>query len=779
MLFIMIQSVQLAQAQPQQLFPAVSASLQDDATTLWSNPANFSFSPKSSRAYVAQFSETSTSLGLARQLGVLGTGLHYTNDETLGDWWSFGTGLALRLDDHLSFGTTSTWHSLDSVDNNFVSWDLGLGYRPLQWLGFGASWNNLGAKTATQMTETVSLSSGLSLLDSRLQVGVDYISDPSTLTTDVGVVQYTLRTFPLQGIALQVQGQGTDQIGLGLSLGHGYGTIGGFSSFGETNITSIVGTSGIDDTSIFARGRRIAYFEMNDGIPYQNASGLFSAPSENYFSFYNRVHKASTDPAIKGMVFHIHNLSFSLAQLQELRRELEEAKRRGKKILIYLEGSPGNGEYYFASVASKIYLHPAGSLELTGLHSERMYFKGLFDQLGVKAEFVRRSDYKSSPEQYTHTKGSEASKEQSRELLDSMYSHLTTEIGKNRSLPEATVVALIDTAPFTAAQALEKGFVDELMFRDEFRDVLDTEFGDFHRLERNYGHQTPSGWKHNSEIALIPITGMITSGRSQAPGLFGGSLNAGSETIIAQLEEAADDSNVKAIVIRVDSPGGSAFASDQIWRAVELAKREKPVIVSMGGVAASGGYYVAAGADRIFAEDTTITGSIGVYSGKFNLSGLASMLHVNIETDDRGKNAGLYSSFTSWDDEQRKKMEDNVEDTYIRFKTVVSEGRSLPMETVETIAQGHVWSGTKAKEIGLVDNIGGLFEAIEYAKEEANITFGGSTLVQYEAGSSNSLYKFEVKMQEALTHPIERDISFLQELSKENCWLIEPTLRIY
>ena len=781
MLFTIIHLLQFAQAAPQmqQMFPAISASLQDDATTLWNNPANFSFSPKSSRAYVANFSENRNSFGFARQLGILGTGLQYSNDINAGDWWSFGTALALKLDDHLSFGTTSTWHSIDAAGDNFVSWDLGLGYRPLQWLGFGASWNNIGSNAPGQMTEAIAISSGISLLDTRLQLGVDYISEPASITEELGDIRYTVRTFPLKGLSLQLQGKGSEEIGVGLNLGHGYGTIGGYSTFGDEVSHSFVGTNGVDDTSIFARGRRVAYFEMKESIPYQSSSSLFSSPTETYFSFYNRVHKASTDPAIKGLVFHIHNLSFSLAQLQELRRELEEAKRRGKKVLIYLEGSPGNGENDFASAASKVYLHPAGSLELTGLQSERMYYKGLLDQLGIKAEFVRKSDYKSSPEQYTHSKGSEASKEQTKELLDSIYKHLTTEIGKKRSLPDTTVTTLIDSAPFTAQQALNKGFVDELMYADEFKATLDTEFGDFHRVEDNYGHQSPSGWKHNSEIALIPITGVITPGKSQAPGLFGGSFNAGATTIVAQLEEAADDSAVKAIVIRVDSPGGSAFASDQIWRAVELAKREKPVIVSMGGMAASGGYYVAAPANAIFAEDTTITGSIGVYSGKFNVRGLASMLHVNVETEQRGKNASIYSSFVPWDEDQRQKMEDHAEDTYIRFKTVVSKGRGLTMEQVEEVAQGHVWSGIKAQEIGLVDNIGGLFEAIDYAKDAADINFGGLTLIQYQAGSSNSLYKFEVTMQEMLTHPIERDLSLLQELSEENCWLIEPTLRIY
>ena len=182
------------------------------------------------------------------------------------------------------------------------------------------------------------------------------------------------------------------------------------------------------------------------------------------------------------------------------------------------------------------------------------------------------------------------------------------------------------------------------MYRVEFKETLDEEFGDFHRMEKDYGYQSPSGWDHNSEIALIPITGVIMPGDSQSPGLLGGSFNAGANTIIAQLEEASEDSAVKAIVIRVDSPGGSAFASDQIWRAITLAKKEKPVIVSMGGMAASGGYHVSAPANAIFAEDTTITGSIGVYSGKFNLQGLASMLHVNIETEQRGKNANIYSS---------------------------------------------------------------------------------------------------------------------------------------
>jgi protease IV len=761
------------------IFPAVSASLQDDATTIWTNPANFAFAPASTRAYGIQLAPDYQQFGYARQLGILGTGISYKDEATLGSWWSIRSALALRIDDRLSFSTTSTWHSIETLDDNMITWGAGLGWRPFKWLGFGATIENIGMDLEEyEITEEVRMSSGLSLLQNRLQVGVDYMSPLNDLTNIMGEVQYTIKGRPMNGLSVQFHGRGNDEFGMGISVGYGSGAVGGYSTFGPNNSYTIHGNSGINDTSLIARGRRVAYFEIDNPYPYQSQSSFLSPSTETYFSLLNRLHKAAMDPAIKGIYIHLTDSYFSLAQIEEIRKEFSNARTRGKQVIVYLEGYPGNGEYYLASAADRIYLHPAGSLEFVGLASERIYFKGLLDLVGVEPEYVKRSEYKSAPEQYTENGGTDASHEQSKALLDDIFQHLVSEVSSERSLPEQTLVSLIDDGPYSAKQAVKKGLVDALYYKDEMEDVLDEHFGALHRSEEFYGFQDPDGWSTSSEIAIIPITGVIMPGESQEPGLLGGETSAGSKTIVAQIDEAADDSSIKAIVIRVDSPGGSAFASDQIWRSVEQAKREKPIIVSMGNVAASGGYYVAAGADAIFAEETTITGSIGVYSGKFNASKLIEMVGVNVESETRGRNANLYSSFQHWDENQKEKMEEMVEDTYVQFKQVVANGRQLSPDEVEEIARGRVWSGKSAKEIGLVDINGGLFDAIDYAKELAGINTANVSLIQYSGTNESSLYKINVQAHKLLeqTSPLSNEIDFLQSLEQENLWMVTPNL---
>ena len=459
-----------------------------------------------------------------------------------------------------------------------------------------------------------------------------------------------------------------------------------------------------------------------------------------------------------------------------------ECRERGKKVIVYANGSIGNGEYYIASAASELIAHPAGSVELIGLHSERIYFHELMMEVGIEPEFVKRAEYKSAPEQYTHREGSEASKEQTSELLDAIFGHMTTEIAQNRNIPVETLVALIDQAPFANTQAKDKQLVDHLLYEDEVEDFLDEEFGILHFMEDNYGYSRPDGWESDPEIAIIPITGVIMPGVSQSPGLLGGGFSAGSKTIVGQINEAADDDAVKAIILRVDSPGGSAFASDQIWRAVTQAKSEKPVVVSMGGVAASGGYYVSAAADAIFAEETTITGSIGVYSGKFNAHSLLQYLKINVESEDRGAHASLYSTFEGWNESQRAKMEEQVELTYQQFKTVVSDGRGLDMDQVQEVARGRVWAGTAAKEVGLVDETGGIYDAISYAAKEVGLNGASVQLVQYEPfESGTSFYKTGVQMQETLEqiqNPFLDEQLFLEKVTSERTWMLSPIWKI-
>ncbi len=762
-------------------FPAISAALQDDATTLWTNPANFAFAPALTKGLAINQRNGETGFAFAKQLGILGYGVHYNQSSTLGSWWAASSALALKLDDHLSMSTTSTWHSIEQLGDSFVQWDIGLSWRPLQWIGLAGSINNLGSPQDSLTPERLLMGGGLSLLNNRLQLGVDYVTSTQDIDT-LGTIQSTVRMRPIKGLAIQFQSQDTTEYGIGVQIGYGLGEFGGFTSLSNSNNNTLTHISGVQDQSIWSKGRRVAAFTLDGPLPYQSESGLFQSGGETYISFLRRLTKATQDPSVKGIFLNIEQVALSTAQIEELRTVLLEARKRNKKVIAYANGSVGNGEYYLASAASEFIVHPAGSVELIGLHSERIYFNELLTELGIEPEFVKREKYKSAPEQYTHKEGSEASKEQTNALLDAVFEHMTSEIAQNRGIPLETVHTLIDNAPFSSQQAKDKSMVDHLLYEDELEEFLDEEFGILHWLEDDYGWSRPDGWESNPEIAIIPITGVIMPGISQSPGLLGGGTSAGSKTIVGQINEAADDDAVKAIVLRVDSPGGSAFASDQIWRAVTQAKSEKPVVVSMGGVAASGGYYVSAAADAIFAEETTITGSIGVYSGKFNAHSLLQYLKINVESEDRGAHASLYSTFEGWNESQRAKMEEQVELTYQQFKTVVADGRNLEMDAVEEVSRGRVWAGSAAKEVGLVDHNGGLYDAIQFACDKVDINNATVQLVQYEAFDSGStFYKTGVEIQETLQQiqePFHNEQLFLQAVSNERTWMLSPVWKI-
>jgi protease-4 len=321
-------------------------------------------------------------------------------------------------------------------------------------------------------------------------------------------------------------------------------------------------------------------------------------------------------------------------------------------------------------------------------------------------------------------------------LLDDLYNAMIDSLVASRDEEREQIVTLIDGGPYTGAAAVEAGLVDGLLYADQVADEIaslferEVEADDEYRLTRDV-----SGWATARQIAVVYIDGPIVTGRSASPGLFGGG-NTGSATVVEALREAMEDSSVKAVVIRVDSPGGSSYASDEIWRAVERLKEEdKPVIVSMGGVAASGGYYVSAGATVIYAEPTTITGSIGVYGGTFSLGQLYEKIGVTHEIHSRGRMSAMYSSSRPMDAMEFDAMDRLVESVYQQFKDKVAQGRGMEMEQVESVARGRVWTGMRAHELGLVDELGGLQDAIARARSEAGISENAEVrLISYSGG---------------------------------------------
>lgn len=453
--------------------------------------------------------------------------------------------------------------------------------------------------------------------------------------------------------------------------------------------------------------------------------GLFGGTPTTMRDIADVLEWAGDDERVEGIVLRIEPLGVGWAKLQEIRDQIEGVRTKGKTVVAFLEAGD-DGEYYLASVADKVFMMPMGNLGMDGLTAELEFYRGLLDKIGVEYDGIHVGEFKSAPEQYSRTGMSDASREQYEALLDSLFDGYVTAISTSRKMPRDKVRELIDQGPYQATAAKEKGLVDELLYWDEFEEWVkasstnEPQIIEASRVRHMASRRNDPGAFSRSNIAVVYATGQILSGESSDGG-FGGSVM-GSETIADALREAREDDTVKAVVLRVDSPGGSVIASDVMWREVQVTKGKKPVIVSMSDVAASGGYYISMGANGIVAQPGTITGSIGIFTGKFVTTGLYGKVGLSTESIKRGAFADMYTGSRKFTEIERKKIEDELQDAYAVFIGKVADGRSLDVATVDGIARGRVWTGADAKEIGLVDELGGLDKAIELAKAKAGLT---------------------------------------------------------
>ncbi|HXF42339.1 MAG TPA: signal peptide peptidase SppA [Pyrinomonadaceae bacterium] len=469
--------------------------------------------------------------------------------------------------------------------------------------------------------------------------------------------------------------------------------------------------------------------ELPDYVPEDEfAKALGIAQKESFTSLLTQLRKAKADQRISGVLLEINFPDIGWGRASELRDAIQDVRSSGKPVYAYMEFGT-NKEYYIATAADKIFLPPSGDLWINGLAAEAMFFKGTLDKLGVEAEVIQIGPkYKNAPDQYTRKEMGEGQREVINAILDEYFDKYTAAISQARSKAPEDVKAIIDNAPYTATQAKELGLIDGALYREdvdeEFRKALGYAQDQKLKVIRSSKYRDISsdsiGLNKGERIAVIFASGTINSGKSN-DGTWGDP-STGSDTVVKAVNDAAEDDSIKAIVLRVDSPGGSALASDLMWNALENAKAKKPVVVSMGDVAASGGYYISCNASKIVAQPTTITGSIGVFAGKPIVRGLYDWLGITNEYILRGKNAGIFRETEKWTPEERKKMEEQVGHIYYdNFLPKVARGRKMSTEQVDAIGQGRVWTGSQAKSNGLIDEFGGLERAIQIAKELANL----------------------------------------------------------
>jgi protease-4 len=466
--------------------------------------------------------------------------------------------------------------------------------------------------------------------------------------------------------------------------------------------------------------------DLQEIVPDDVVGQVFGQNVDTVRGFVDNLHKAKRDSRIKTVLLMPAGLQLPYwGKVQELRDAVLDFRKSGKRVVAFLEYG-GDREYYLASAADKVYLLPSSPLDLSGVASYEIFLRGAFDKIGAYPDFLHIGDYKSASNQLTEKGFTPAHREMTESLNRDMYEQLVRGIAQSRKKTEADVRAILDQGPFVPEAALKAGLVDELAYEDELPDHDPTiAIEDDDRIDgRNYQRIAASsvGFRPRSRIAVLYAVGTIASGKSTFDPVNGTIL--GSDTLIEQIRDARDDRSIKAIVLRVDSPGGSSVASDVIWRELMVTRddeAERPLIASMSDLAASGGYYIAMAADSIVAQPGTITGSIGVFGGKIAVGGALNKIGVNTETIVSGPNASINSPFAPFTPPQRVKLQEIMQAIYDDFVGKAAESRKTTPDKIDAVAQGRVWTGQQARERGLVDALGGLDTAVAIAKEKAKI----------------------------------------------------------
>jgi protease-4 len=500
----------------------------------------------------------------------------------------------------------------------------------------------------------------------------------------------------------------------------------------------------------FARGAEtpvtVPVFQVNGVVnesPANEELPIFGPPPTSLKDLVERMEKAAKDPAIKSVVVLSENAGVGLGQVEELRQAMGDIRKAGKDVYVH-DDNLSLIELALYSAASRISISPTGDLFLTGIHAEQPYLRGLLDKIGVEPDFTTCGEYKSAAEMFMRAGPSKPAEEMMNWLLDGLYGSWVNQVAAGRGVKPEKVREWVDIGLFSAEKGKAAGIIDAVEHRQDFEAMIRQKLGGDVKFDRKYGKPADkqldlssplaafkiwaeilSGGKqkkpHGPSVAIVYVEGPIVPGTKQ-PSLFGGSA-ATSSDIRKALTEATEDDSVKAVVLRVNSPGGSAVASEIILDATKRVKAKKPLVVSMGNMAGSGGYYVACGADTIFADETTLTGSIGVVAGKLVTTPMWNKIGITFQEYSRGKNADLLSTSHKFTPEQRQTLQSWMDEVYDVFKSHVKEIRGDRLkQPLDQIAGGRVYTGRQALEFGLVDQIGTMNDAIKHVAKKANVT---------------------------------------------------------
>ena len=769
---IILASISSVNAFDYTYFPTATT---DDFLATKVNPAALGFGNASGVGYLHSFQDKQIKKNWALFLNFKDFGYCYekmdsTELHTISD--------GLKLAKNVYFGADYMWKPA-----GFRKGDWGLYFltRPWDFLSIAGSWRNISKKNE-------SYTMGFGLRPIRVRGRFCY---KISLTCDVTYSNKEWRK-PIVGL----QTQFLDGVHLngyydfeneGISVGVGF-DISHFKTGAQYSDKSKSGMvygniSGKRFHSFLAHDKQNKFYNYKlSGVVYDirptQKFGPFEIVSSSGNTMEEIIEKVKTlknDDRIQGIVFQSGNLAAGLAKFQELQDAFIDFKSTGKKIVFYYDYITNSNYVFASSIADKIYLNPGGVLDLRGISASIPYIKGLLDTLGIEVLRFQSHAYKNAANTFTETHMTDAEREMYEDLLSELYAQMVLMISEGRDMTDAQVKTAIDNGPYLLAErALEAGLVDGLLYRDQIEDTLKALYKDVQITQQYKIPENRLDWSDDptAKIAVIYAIGNIHSGES-TPGK-----SIGDETYMKAVEQARKDPSIKGIILRINSGGGSSLASENIYREVLLCKKgnnKKPVVSSFSNVAASGGYYIACPSDKIFAEPTSVTGSIGVIAAVPNFTRLFEKIHVNWDNVKEGRNADFASMYRPMTEEEKQMIVESVSVEYKDFVGKVAKSRGMTFDEVDEVAKGRVWSGTRGLEFGLIDAYGGMKEAVDEIKKLANIQ-KEVELVAYPKKKSVFSIKLGMKTPGFELNDLPNEIRILVEKIQESTFYNEERI---
>ncbi|MFH1699505.1 MAG: signal peptide peptidase SppA [Candidatus Zixiibacteriota bacterium] len=710
----------------------------------------FFYSPVASTSGQSSIWSNPAALG-NRQMGTLFMFSH-RDDRIIRDWGTASTtramGAAYRfiqggiLPDHkeyivafgggrrLSFGFSYRYISEGAQHlRKRHLWNIGLLMRRSKNISLGARVDNINRGKIESKKSDMRLVYGIAARTYRDLVTVSFDVD---MTSRESIRQADFRTGielrPKAGLYIYADMDNHSNFGVGFRMNLRSNYAGHYSSFDRDakniNATTYLGAVKGRQPSFIKLQKKTLVVNLDGTLPENPPIPFWGHRSLKFIDYINAIYKAADDDEIGDLYLNIKNLRCGPGKTEELSEAVDYFRQSGKSVYSYLHNSNNIG-YLLACAADTVIIPPVSQLQLLGLNANIMMYKGLMDRLGIEAEFERIDEYKSYPEVFMFERPSEAYRDQVNRLLENIYREMVAEISTNRSLDSDSVKALIDVGPLTSIEAVDYGLCDERLYADEAMEKYAgsnckfiskrISINDYVNLDRMDDY-----WGQRPQIGVIIAEGDILPGNDGKIGQY---------EMLTAIRLAAENSNIKGVALRINSPGGDALASDLIWHELDKTSRRKPIVVSMSNVAASGGYYIASVNSKIFINRNTITGSIGVFGGKINIAGLYDKLDLYSESITRGKNAGMFSLSKPFTPEQRLVMKDHLRAMYNNFLDKVSTARGMASDSVNSLGRGQTWTGREAVENGLADNLGGIDAAIAEICKKAQLNRNDIELV--------------------------------------------------